>query len=120
MCRGTVFGEGVELPLDSVHPDIRYRYTRDYGFIYVDKCISSAVHELLKNGVATFGHSCCGHGKMQAHAYIFPESKERAADLGYTVTKFKLLDGTPIDGILLKGGTQNGVLDLPDGVMLHG
>lgn len=119
MCRGTVFGEGVQLPLDSVHPDIRHHYKRDYGFINVDQCISSEVHELLKNGVATVGGSCCGHGKLQAHAYIFPEYKKRAKQLGYTVTQFKAMDGTPIDGVLLKTGTQNGVLKLPDGVRLH-
>jgi hypothetical protein len=106
MCKGTVVGDGLLIYLDEIHPSIRNKYTKN---IFVDTCIHDEIKYLLSNGVATRGHSCCGHGKAHAQAFVHPEYTEKAIELGYEVVKVNASNwekGREESCILLKTGTQ--------------
>ena len=100
MCEGTTTTPGVAMYVKDFHPDIQGLYLRDS--FSVDDCIADEIKYLLDNGVATYGHSCCGHGWMPAHAHIFHVSYEKAESLGYELAVFYNNDNKPNLGIYLK------------------
>ncbi|WP_405103085.1 hypothetical protein [Oceanobacillus sp. FSL H7-0719] len=109
MCKGTINGEDVFIvKKDDMHDSIKHHYSRDN--ISVDKCIGEEIQYLLQNGVATLGHSCCGHGKTHAQAIIYPEYQLQARLLGYKVVTDRHPNwekGRYETFIYLKSGTQN-------------
>lgn len=109
MCKGTRYGQDTfTINKSDMHPTIRHLYTKDY--LTVDKCIGEEVKYLLKNGIATLGHSCCGHGEVHAQAIIFPQYQLQAKLLGYTVVKARnpnWEEGRYETFIYLKNGTKN-------------
>lgn len=107
MCLGTTSGEGYLIKKEILHETIEHLYTKD---IAVDGCIGNEIEYLLRNGIATNGHSCCGHGREQAQVWIFPEYVERARDFGYKVATAFDMDGNKRPSVLLKQGTQSDVL----------
>lgn len=115
MCKGTTAGEGGLILRKDFHPSIQHLYTKD---IAVDACIAYEMSELLAKGVATFGMSCCGHGKQQSQAWLFESSVDKAIELGYRVFTAYTQCGEPSPAIMLMTGTQSDVL-LYDGY-IHG
>ena len=107
MCKGTTAGEGILLDKNEFHESIRHLYTRD---IYVDQCIAEEVRDLLSNGIATQGMSCCGHGKQQAQAWILPESVDKAKEMGYKIFVAFTMYGEASPAIMLNTGTQSDIL----------
>lgn len=105
MCEGTVVGDGKLIELNEIHESIRSIYNKG---VDVDRCIYEEVKHLLQNGVATIGHSCCGHNVWRSQAFIHGSSIKDATRLGYKVYKFR--DNSWEDGryenlILLKTGS---------------
>lgn len=109
MCKGTVNGEDVYIIRKSdMDESVRRHYIN--AFISVDKCIGEEVKSLLQNGVATLGHSCCGHGKTHAQAIIYPEYQQKAEKLGYKVVTDRdnrWEEGRYETFLYLKSGTQD-------------
>lgn len=107
MCKGTTANEGYLIKRESMHESIRHIYTRD---IAVDACIGEEIEHLLASGVATNGMSCCGHGREQAHVWLFPAYVEKAESLGYAIATDYGLCGQAYPSALLNTGTQSDVL----------
>src|SRR5690606_28147913 len=68
------------------------------------------VQYLLENGIATNGMSCCGHGREQAQAWIYPESVSKAKELGYRIFTAYTMCGQANPAVMLDSGTQSNVL----------
>jgi len=64
--------------------------------VAVDACIAAEIEWMNDLGVHTTG-CCCGHGKGDSWATIYPHSIQRARELGYTVTMREGFD--PIVGL---------------------
>lgn len=108
MCKGTTHGEEhcYYIPRKNFGKEMLKRSKREG--ISVDKCIGEEIEYLLNNGIASIGHSCCGHGKLHSQVWIYREYKEQCEQLGYTVVEYdkeRTRDG--IFACLLKTGTQN-------------
>jgi len=86
MCKGTTYGTKYSglITREKIHPNIRHLYTRG---VCCDICISEEIEYLLSNGVATWGHSCCGHGAERSLTFIKKESIGLAKELGYEVVE---------------------------------
>lgn len=108
MCKGTTYGNDhcYYIPREKFSDEMKKKSSR--SGILVDKCIGKEVEWLIQQGIATIGHSCCGHGKEHSQVWIYKEYKNICGELGYKVVEYdEQRTKQGVLACLLKTGTQN-------------